>query len=654
MMKLFPGKHFFVFFASVFITVFVGFFAWSAVMSVGGDFVNKILSYADKISAEFFPASILQKEPQIGDIISDVNLASYNDVDEAPAEEVIQNPPIIEGSRQDLLDDIQEKLDIIQSQVNALLEENGMKEDIQQDDQDADKEDQDKQEEDKIKEAVVCTGQININTALAEDLEKITGVGPVTAQKIIQARPFYSFEDLLKVSGIGEKTLQKIIEQGCAYIDSGLVPPGPGGTPGGGGGGSAPVIYPKILISEVQIAGGTDEKQEFVELYNPNNTDVSLTDWYLQKQTSSGNVSYFGKKSLFSGQKIFANGYFLIARAGYFSDLNPLSVSTALSDNSSLIFRNPNDGISDEVSWSQIPAGLSWGRKWDSTNNTEQDFEIDTPTSKTQNTVFVPPDITAPIITLNSTSEITIDVGDVYNDAGATALDDIDGDVTANIIAVNPVDANTTGDYIITYNVSDAAGNDAVEVTRSIHVVAVVPPPPSPTDITPPTGTIIINDGALYVNNKNVTLNLSASDVSGVVQMRFSNGGAYSEFEPYADTKQWALSSSGDGDKTVRVKFTDGVGNENSPGIPAKIILDTAPPIITLNGDDVINLNVSDTYQELGAAIADVNSDVLIIGGDTVDTSASNTFYITYDTVDLAGNSAIQVIRTVIVNEIEN
>jgi len=58
-------------------------------------------------------------------------------------------------------------------------------------------------------QTTACAGQININTASAEDLDKITEVGPATAQKIILARPFYSLNDLLKVSGIGEQPCKK-------------------------------------------------------------------------------------------------------------------------------------------------------------------------------------------------------------------------------------------------------------------------------------------------------------------------------------------------------------------------------------------------------------------------------------------------------------
>jgi len=55
-------------------------------------------------------------------------------------------------------------------------------------------------------------------------------------------------------------------------------------------------------------------------------------------------------------------------------------------------------------------------------------------------------------------------------DAGATAADNVDGDVTANIVAVSNVNTTMAGSYTVTYNVSDAAGNAATTVTRAVYV----------------------------------------------------------------------------------------------------------------------------------------------------------------------------------------
>lgn len=55
---------------------------------------------------------------------------------------------------------------------------------------------------------------VNINTASASELEQISGIGPVIAQKIVEYRenvsPFESKEDIKNVSGIGDKIYEKI------------------------------------------------------------------------------------------------------------------------------------------------------------------------------------------------------------------------------------------------------------------------------------------------------------------------------------------------------------------------------------------------------------------------------------------------------------
>jgi len=187
---------------------------------------------------------------------------------------------------------------------------------------------------------------------------------------------------------------------------------GDGGSGGGGGGGSS-TVYPKVLISEVQISGLTDEKEEFVELYNPNIAEIDLTNWYLQKKTKTGSsYSTFVSNTLFSGKKIGANSYFVIARENSsFVGLADIITNNSLTEDNSLILKNPNGEISDKLGFGQAqeyeisPAlnpekGQSIGRKWDETNNIEQDtdnnstdFEAQTPTPKTKNITFVlPPD----------------------------------------------------------------------------------------------------------------------------------------------------------------------------------------------------------------------------------------------------------------------
>jgi hypothetical protein len=79
-------------------------------------------------------------------------------------------------------------------------------------------------------------------------------------------------------------------------------------------------------------------------------------------------------------------------------------------------------------------------------------------------------DTTVPVITLLSNATVDVEVGGTYTDAGATANDDYDGDITSYIVTVSNVDTTTIGTYTVTYNVSDASGNDAEEVTRTVNV----------------------------------------------------------------------------------------------------------------------------------------------------------------------------------------
>ena len=77
-------------------------------------------------------------------------------------------------------------------------------------------------------------------------------------------------------------------------------------------------------------------------------------------------------------------------------------------------------------------------------------------------------DKTAPLITVTGTNAITIEVYSSYTDTGATVTDNLDSSVT--VISSGSVDSDLVGDYTIYYDAVDAAGNHAVQKSRTVHV----------------------------------------------------------------------------------------------------------------------------------------------------------------------------------------
>ncbi|CAA6827232.1 MAG: Endoglucanase [uncultured Sulfurovum sp.] len=81
-------------------------------------------------------------------------------------------------------------------------------------------------------------------------------------------------------------------------------------------------------------------------------------------------------------------------------------------------------------------------------------------------------DTTAPVITLLGDTTLTLKIEDTYIDTGAIALDDVDGNVTDNIIVTGTVNTQVIGTYKLYYNVSDSSDNGAIERVRTVNIEA--------------------------------------------------------------------------------------------------------------------------------------------------------------------------------------
>jgi hypothetical protein len=74
--------------------------------------------------------------------------------------------------------------------------------------------------------------------------------------------------------------------------------------------------------------------------------------------------------------------------------------------------------------------------------------------------VIVAEDEEAPVIELIGNAKVVIKLGATYEDEGATATDNVDGDLTDEIVVAGEVDTDVEGTYKVTYTVADAAGNE--------------------------------------------------------------------------------------------------------------------------------------------------------------------------------------------------
>ena len=245
-------------------------------------------------------------------------------------------------------------------------------------------------------------------------------------------------------------------------------------------------------------------------------------------------------------------------------------------------------------------------------------------------------DTVLPVITLNGLATVYVDKDGTYTELGATT------DTGHSVTIGGTVDSAIIGTYTITYDATNDSNLQAVQVTRTVVVKV----------------SIVLTEG---VNN--LTWHSSGSDViklknidstniSGNDYVKIDNGNTYQ-----LNGSRWRLvapsfSSSNANNVEIQGENLEITVGENSNWsefiISNNDVKDywSIIPVITLTGDATINLNKHGTYTELGAT-TDTGHSVTI--GGIVDTSVPGTYTITYDATNDSNIQAVQVTRSVIV-----
>jgi formylglycine-generating enzyme required for sulfatase activity len=80
-------------------------------------------------------------------------------------------------------------------------------------------------------------------------------------------------------------------------------------------------------------------------------------------------------------------------------------------------------------------------------------------------------DTTAPVVTLSGDAAMDWEVGKAFVEPGYSASDDVDGDLSLDVVVTGSVNVQVAGSYTLTYTATDAAGNSGT-AERVVTVVA--------------------------------------------------------------------------------------------------------------------------------------------------------------------------------------
>ena len=247
-------------------------------------------------------------------------------------------------------------------------------------------------------------------------------------------------------------------------------------------------------------------------------------------------------------------------------------------------------------------------------------------------------DDSPPHITLNGddpltedeieTQEITVECHTGFTDPGATANDACNGPSPVSVTGT--VDPNTVGTYTLTYSATDQHGtpgdpsDDLVAtITRTIHVVDTTAPV-----ITLTGGNVLTAECHVAFTDPGATATDScAGDLNSAIQV------------------SGAVDSNTVGTYLLTYTVSDASGN-NATVTRTVNVVDTTPPVITINGANPATVECHTSYTDAGATANDACGGAFpVTASGSVDVDTPGTYTITYTTTD--GTNTGTATRTV-------
>ncbi|MFA6259848.1 MAG: immunoglobulin-like domain-containing protein [Bacteroidia bacterium] len=182
-----------------------------------------------------------------------------------------------------------------------------------------------------------------------------------------------------------------------------------------------------------------------------------------------------------------------------------------------------------------------------------------------------------PVITLVGPSNMTSELNNAYLDPGATAIDNIQGDVSSSIQAINNIDITHLGYYTVKYFVTDMYGNTSDTVYRSVQIV---------------------------INNNGPKLTLIGSDSVTLEVFSDFNEPGYSAYSNLNVDITAQVQRTGTVDSRIIGNYTLIYSITDAYGIKAEkkrvvMVVDTQKPVITsFNGRDTVVHQIGTAFDD--------------------------------------------------------
>ena len=234
-----------------------------------------------------------------------------------------------------------------------------------------------------------------------------------------------------------------------------------------------------------------------------------------------------------------------------------------------------------------------------------------------------PIDTTPPVLTLLGSQVMELRQGVAFTEPGYTAIDDTDGNITSRVTVTGSVNVNVPGVYRLEYRVADTAGNFS-EAVRVVEVILV--------DDTPPVLTLLggqvtqVNQGGSFAEP-----GYTATDnVDGDITNKVVVTGTVNTNVP--------------GGYTLTYTVSDAAGNTSTATRTVEVIsVDTTPPVLTLLGNQAMQISQGGTFADPGyTAIDNVDGDITnkVTVTGSVNANTPGSYTLTYTVSDAAGNTS--------------